>query len=312
MRKHEHALTAQLYTGLARYEQEQFPLPGIISHGARDVYIAQLIDSIRRVKFVSVTSQRDISPNRANWQNSMFDPIRAAILHKRQLNIDEACWFVFLFVHFGKHYASGYRYAREVYGALGNHAPWTFQNTRNNIAGFRTWLDNNEQIICRGSARGFGNHRKYQSLSAYKKNGTGEAFETYINWVSKFGTHQDVFATALSATQNNPEEAFNWLYNSMTAVSSFGRTARFDYLTMIGKIGLAPIKPGSPYLIGASGPAQGARLFFQGNRAIELTLDVLEGRIIALSKYLGVGLQEMEDSLCNWQKNPNRYRRFLA
>ena len=50
---------------------------------------------------------------------------------------------------------------------------------------------------------------------------------------------------ACEQAKGDPRKAFDILYHSMGAVASFGRTARFDYLTMIGKLGLAPIEPGS-------------------------------------------------------------------
>jgi hypothetical protein len=92
----------------------------------------------------------------------------------------------------------------------------------------------------------------------------------------------------------------------MDAVARFGRTARFDYLTMLGKLGLAAIQPGSTYMEGATGPARGARLLF-GVDASQRTLDQW---VVQLGSILSLGMQEMEDSLCNWQKSPAVFRRF--
>ena len=58
------------------------------------------------------------------------------------------------------------------------------------------------------------------------------------------------------------DQVFDYLYRSMDAVASFGRMAKFDYLTMVAKLGLAPIEPGSTYMPGATGPLSGARLLF--------------------------------------------------
>jgi len=79
----------------------------------------QMVESIRRVKYVSVIRTRDVSYRRADPNGQLFDPLKEAILQQRRESIDEAFWFVFLFVHFGKHGRAGWRYAREVYGCIG-------------------------------------------------------------------------------------------------------------------------------------------------------------------------------------------------
>jgi len=103
---------------------------------------------------------------------------------------------------------------------------------------------------------------------------------------------------------------FDDLYNSMKAVISFGRTARFDFLTMVGKLGLANIEPGIPYLVDATGPLAGARLLFADDRDAKLHAGKLDDMVASLGAYLDVGMQVMEDSLCNWQKSPDRFIPF--
>lgn len=94
------------------------------------------------------------------------------------------------------------------------------------------------------------------------------------------------------------------------AVASFARLAKFDYLTMVGKLGLAPIEPGSPYLKGASGPLRGAILLFVAAGAQLPAVKDLDSWVIELGAYLGCGMQVMEDSLCNWQKSPDKFIAF--
>ncbi len=158
--------------------------------------------------------------------------------------------------------------------------------------------------------RRFGNHRKYQSLDAHKPKGTGEAVVSYVAWVGSPRTHADLFRDAVASTGDG-RRAFDALYRSMRAVASFGRLARFDYLTMIGKLGLAPIEPGSTYMIGATGPLSGARLLLLGSptsgRATPRQLDTW---LVQLEERLSLGMQVLEDSLCNWQKCPGKFSRF--
>jgi hypothetical protein len=91
----------------------------------------------------------------------------------------------------------------------------------------------------------------------------------------------------------------------MEMVMRFGRLARFDYLTMVGKLELAPIQPGLAYIKGSTGPLAGAKLLF-GN-AGATTLDEWAAQ---LARNLQVGMQVMEDSLCNWQKSPDKFKAF--
>jgi hypothetical protein len=306
----EQALVQNLLQALSAFENGQHQLPGIHTGAARNVFAFQLVDSIRRVKYVSAISARQIDPHRADPSSEFFDPLRAAILKYKSGDIDEACWLVFLFVHFGRHHHSRWRYAREVYGALGQRPHWTWANTSSKPADFRQWLSNNESAISRGTKRGFGNHRKYLSLSGSSTKGTGAAVQSYVEWVLKHGSHAALITAELQAAGGNAQVAFDRLYRSMAAVVSFGRIARFDYLTMLGKIGLANIAPGSPYLFGATGPLTGAKLLLVGGNAKSLSTAELDQRITQLGHHLGVGMQVMEDAVCNWQKSPSTYKYF--
>ncbi len=310
MRPHEVKLHHLLLQGLQNCHKNEFPLPGVQNSTQRDVFLRQLIDSIRRVRYISVIAKRRINPNRANGFSPLFDPLLGAIFKKSVGNFDEACWLVFLFVHFGRHRVSKYRYAGEFYSALNQRDPWTFNAVMNDIRGMRDWLDQNEHYLRRGINQGFGNHRKYTSLSGSNRNGTGDAFESYVRWVLANGDHANLFSIALQNSNNSPEKAFEWLYQSMSSVASFGRLAKFDYLTMMQKLGFATICPGRPYLDSSTkGPNKGARLMLETGQPLSIV--ELESRIRVVGfRYLNVGMQEMEDSLCNWGKNPLRYKHF--
>lgn len=97
----------------------------------------------------------------------------------------------------------------------------------------------------------------------------------------------------------------------MVAVASFGRTGQFDYLTMLAKLDLAEIEPGSTYMTGATGPLAGAHLLF-GTNSVTATPRQLDGWLVELEATLGVemGMQILEDSLCNWQKSPAQFVPF--
>jgi hypothetical protein len=300
------ALANALRDGLRLFDKEKRSLPGISTVADRDVLIEQLIESIHRIKYIAVVSKRDVSPLRADPTSPLFDPERAAILRKRQNQIDEAFWFVFLSVYFGKNARGGWRYACEVYGRLGNGAPWDWARTSADPNGFRQWMAENQHILKRdGVPGGFGNHRKYESLAQ-----TASAVESYINWIGPHKSHQMMVQDAINKVGNDRRKLFDYFYRSIDAVKSFGRTAKFDYLTMIGKLDLAPIEPGSTYMQGATGPLAGARLLFGGSTNVDLSRAVLDAWLVELDTYLEVGMQVLEDSLCNWQKSPAKFKPF--
>ena len=311
IRPGDRGLAQRLQSALVGFSERKRELRGVMDASSRESFVQQLVESMRRVKYVSVLRCRRLGNAFTDPSNDSFDPIKGAITHQRNGNHDEACWLVFLFVHFGKHNRGGWRYIREVYGRLNDGNRWTWVNTRVDPAAFRDWLHAHEnEIRRRGVPGGFGNHRKYQSLSATSPTGTGATVESYIDWVGASRSHQQMFDDALQRAGADPQKGFDILYHSMSVVVGFGRTARFDYLTMVGKLGLAVIEPGSTYLSNSTGPLSGARLLFGGNKDADLSPNELEGWLRDLESDLQVGMQALEDAICNWQKSPSRFIAF--
>lgn len=305
-------IAQQLINGFALYEQQVRALVGISDPAYRDTLVKQFVESLRRIRYVTLFTQRQVSTNRADPLSDLFDPERAAVLHLRQGNLDEAFWMIFLSVHFGKPKRSGWRLVRDIYGRLGNGQRWDWAQTSANPNAFRQWLSTNLTTLNGGDGikRRFGNHRKYETLHPYSAPGTGTVIETYINWVGQFGSHSMLIQDAAANTDGSPRAMFDYLYRSMSAVARFGRTGKFDYLTMVGKLGLAPIEPGSAYLQGATGPYKGAKLLFGNTATAQLKRPQLDAWLIQLESFLHVGMQPMEDALCNWQKSPGVFVPF--
>lgn len=282
-------------------------LPGIADASRRHVLVRQAIDSLHRVRFPTVIAARPAPPERADPRNvTLFDPVRGAVHHYQLGNLDEACWLVFLFVQFGRHPKGGYRYARDVYGRLGQGGKWDWAAVASDPAAFIRWLSTHHlQIRTAGGAGGFGSHRKRESL---QPSGTGLTVQTYVDWIGPSVGHASRFAAALTGASGDAGVAFAKLYDSMSGVHRFGRTARFDYLTMVGKLGFAHIAPASTFLIDATGPLTGARLLY--GVGSEIRAGTIEQWLVELDADLQVGAQVLEDSICNWQKRPDAYRPF--
>lgn len=303
MRPRDAALYAQLNSAFGTFSE---PLPGIAQQANRVALLEQILESVHRVEYVRTLCDLDISGVRKDPNSPLFDPLKAAVLEKRAGNMEEAFWLVFLLVHFGKSLQGGWRYVRDVYGQLGGGC-WDWASVSADPTAFRVWLRaHQDEIQGRKPPCRFGNHRKYQSLDADKKSGTGAAVESYVGWTGAARSQQAVMQKALQNSNGDSALAFDALYNSMSVVVSFGRMARFDYLTMVGKLALAPIEPGSAYIAHATGPLNGARLLFGSGRKPS-ELDCL---VTSLGGHLGMGMQVMEDAICNWAKNPNKFVPF--
>jgi hypothetical protein len=163
MRPRDLAESQRINTALTAFHTTVRPLPGIHPPAHRVAFLEQFFESVHRVQYIRRgILDRDIAAERADPASDLFDPVKAAALMADRGDHDEACWFVFFFAHFGKHLRTGYRLARDVYGALGQGPPWTWARTSANAEGFRRWLRANRATLSDGSPpRHFGNHRKY-------------------------------------------------------------------------------------------------------------------------------------------------------
>ena len=303
---------ARLSEILGTYERQFGALPGITDVSYRNTFLEQIIDSIRRIEYIYHVRDADHSNMRLVPRSGLFDPLRAAVVHSRRGDLNEAYWLVFLATHFGKHADDGWRLAEDVYGKLGQGGTWNWVTIISSLPEFRQWLIANEATLRGGDGvrRRFSNHRKYESLSADSQKGLAQVIESYIAWVNPPRTHDQLVREMHTLHGQNPQTIFGVLYRSMSAVSRFGRLGKFDYLTMLGKLGICPISPNSAYLREATGPMMGARLLFLGDSADNSADKQLDTRLVELDGVLAVGMQVLEDSLCNWQKSPAQHVYF--
>jgi hypothetical protein len=174
------------------------------------------------------------------------------------------------------------------------------------VNAFRSWLDDNvDHIRSLTPRRGFGNHRKYESLGAWNANGTGAVVASYVSWVGPGG--HDARIAQLVSGASTPAQAFEALYRSVRSVRRFGRTGGFDYCSTLANLGFVAMEPHAACLSGATGPLSGARLLLaepgESPAALEASLTPLQAE-------LGVGFDVLEDALCNWQKSPDVFKPF--
>ncbi|SHH48958.1 hypothetical protein SAMN04488109_4018 [Chryseolinea serpens] len=309
MRPGDLALAKELGRKLRKFSKK-VSLPGILDDENLVCLIEQIVDSIRRIKYIKLISGFEISTINIDTNSNLFDPIKGAIYHFNSGNFDEACWLIFLAIHFGKNKRTGWTLARLVYAGGKKRPYWTWKKITKNTNEFLIWLNSNAPALKENGS--FGNHRKYESCNAYKGRGTGSAIISYIEWVGPDLNHNAKFEKFYLVAPNDPRGVFDQLFNSLSQVITFGRTAKFDYLTMLGKLGFIKCVPGRAYLQDATGPLRGARLLFGGSTDAPIGADELEMLISDLEKDLDLfyGMQVIEDSLCNWQKKPDLFEHF--
>ncbi|MBW0366650.1 hypothetical protein LDL63_11095 [Ensifer adhaerens] len=274
-------------------------LPGAGSQEARDTLAMQFIASLRREDYYRLVQQKVVDARKADPNSGTFDPERAVAYHMQQGDIEAASWLIFLMTEFARP-ASGWQRLQDVYGMLGA-GTWDWNTVSANPQTMIDWLAANWQRI----GGKFGNHRKYESLRPDSNRSFEKVLRSYLNWIGQDG-HARFFADVVRNNGNDPGTLFNVLYKGMNVVT-FGRLARFDYLALIGRYGIAPIEAASAYLNGATGPLGGVRLLFTGSTNDNSRDRNLQSWLDDLDRDLNVGMAVMEDALCNWQKSPTSF-----
>jgi hypothetical protein len=296
-----------LSAALREYRNTVDDLPGVADEPNLNSFVAQLIESQRRNRYIERLLDMPLSPASLTGPGGSFDPLKGAILKQRAGDHDEGCWLVFLSVHFGKNRRTGWQLAGDFYGRLGQRGTWDWMSTSGDVLQMRGWLDANYEALRSAGGR-FGNHRKYESLKAWSDSGTGHVIATYVDWVGG-EQHAERFAN-MAAGSTTPRERFAALYKSLGSVGRFGRTARFDYLSTLGKLALADVEADCAHLGGATGPLTGARLLLDGDPTSNSRSAQLERRLAGVRCALGVTFDVLEDALCNWQKSPSVFVPF--
>lgn len=206
---------------------------------------------------------------------------------------DEALWRAFLAGHFGRGSTDNSEKAQSatmILCAFGERPHWTWMRISSDPHSLRSWLIQNRQEL--RSLR-FGNHRKYEAhkpLILYK------VIWNFIEWVrTNGGTPVSAFQASID---KSPEANFDVLYRSLKHLFRFGRTGAFDLLCLLAGMSILPVRPGSCYLRGSTGPLRGARKLWGKLPPAELARLADAG-----AKALRIPYEVFEDALCMWQKS---------
>ena len=264
--------------------ESRIGLPGLKKDADRSRFLDCLRESSRTIEMLT-RGDVDLPPG-VPAPEKIF-PIKEAY-RLRRCDPEEAIWLAFLSTHIGGDRPAS---CEQLYCAFGREPVWQWLRVRSEPGKFAQWLTSNHPRL--SQAAPFGNHRKFETHRPGR--GTPDTIRTYLELV---GSSQAEFLRN-RATGDDP---FDTLYCAFAPVKRFGRTARYDLVRLLGYLDLVrvdrqAIRPGCCYLAGATGPLRGAQIVFG-----ERPLAELEGRCRDLAASIGVGLDVMEDALCNWQK----------
>jgi len=295
----------EISVALANHSEEVGGVPGIADARAREALAMQIVASLRREEYFRRIQQRGpIQAARADPHSASFEAELGVVHFLQTGQRDEAAWLIFLMVYLAKPEGSGWTRLRDIYGIRGQ-GRWTWNIVSADPQAFEHWLAENWQTI-RGK---FGNHRKYASIRAGANGWMGPAVTRYIQWVNEAGGHDALFGRLIHEAGNDPHSIFDRFYKVLP-VKGFGRLGRFDWVAMLARYGFMPAEAGSAYLKGATGPVAGIKLLFANNPEAKLSLADMQQRLDALDGYLGVGMEVLEDAICNWQKTQFEFKHF--
>lgn len=272
-------------------------LPGSRRHTRREKFISALTDSDKKLRAL----RSRIFSGQTDPGTKDFHPLKAIVEYFKKDEYDEATWLAFLCIHFGGTSRTGKSAdtVRLFYGKFGK-GKWDWKTIVRLPADVREWMLTLSKAELKQLK--FGNHRKYETNNPRSAIGTPAVIASFVEWVrqNEGDSAWQAFASA-KKIGSAPEAEFDFLYESLDQVKQFGRTARFDFLCLLGNLGILDVMPAHCYLQGSTGPTSGALLLGTGRKKGRLTRRVQE-IIDELRVALGISAEAMEDGLCNWQK----------
>lgn len=301
----QHGRVQQISETLAKHSEDVRVMTGIADPRAREALAMQIMASLRRDQYFQVIQHRgDIAAARADPNSPRFEA-ELGVVHFLQNGMhDEAAWLIFLMVAVAKPGNSGWARLRDVYGKLGQ-GRWSWQEVAAAPRAFEDWL-----AQCWNAIGGkFGNHRKYVSLRPDAPHPFGRQVTEYVTWVNAGGGHQALFSRLVLEGGNDPHSIFDSFYNAVP-IKGFGRLGNFDWVAMLARYHFMPAEAGSAYLKDATGPKAGIKLLFENDSKSKTSYAVLQAWLDDLDADLGVGMEVLEDSICNWQKTPLTFTHF--
>ncbi|MFY0641708.1 MAG: hypothetical protein JXR16_11725 [Bermanella sp.] len=285
-------------------------LEGLNNESRIDTLSKQIFDSIRRVDYIYTICKKTYTGNGIQPSSGVFDPYKLISNLVKDHNLEEAYWLCFLITYCGKSKKHGWSSLKSIY--IDKETIYDWEKVRSSPEMFLKWLDKIGPTI----RTGFGNHRKYETFQQTEGKGPRAVFKSYFNLVKNNQgnlSQVDFFNECKNKYDSNPEPLFDALYKKEASkIVRFGRLSKFDYLTLLTKVGLIDLEPPEAYIGSSTGPKSGLTLLFLNNAKTSKPSKWHKDQMDKL-KVLDIGplkMQVLEDALCNWQKSPTQYTFF--
>jgi hypothetical protein len=291
---------------------EELGFKGLTSDSRVESLARQLFDSIRRVDYIYKICTKEYSGESINPSSRYFDPYKLISNFVKKQDYEEAYWLCFLTTYCGKNLKNGWGSLSAIYGGDTASGINSWLQVSNNEVTFFNWLDSVGENI----KTGFGNHRKYETFKSTPGKGPRAVIHSYLNLMKLGGgtiSQVNFFSNCKEIYTDDPEDLFDALYKiEASKILRFGRLSKFDYLTLLTKVGLINLEPPEAYISTSTGPKAGLALLFLNNSQTSKPAAWHKTQMNTL-KSLELGplkMQVLEDALCNWQKSPADYTAF--
>ena len=298
---------------LREFDTHIYPLPGLESGEALKSFASALCNAIDEVLIASEPLGLVTSGEVFDYDSSKFDPLLTAMWHCNLGKIEEACWLLFLCSYFGKHPKKGWNFLRSVYSAFDGKIPWNWSQVSGRSEEFGNWLLFNQPELKK--IRGLGNAYKYYTFDRNKAIEMVAQIQSYIVWVKSKVNHVKLFGDIPDYHAIEPSASFQYCYQEMSVQTALKKSVQFDYLALIGNLGIARIQPGHLYLNDILLPKRGTKWLFDIKKSDKIPVSELNMRMSLLVNYLELpfGIQIVQKALGKWavKKLSSREKIFI-
>lgn len=269
---------------LESFWQDSPHLP-CIYHSKRIEQFSSLVADIAN-SFISIseTGRGTSAWEKESSGNACFDPIAMAFTYNLRGDIDEACWLLFLLSYFGRHPRHEWRLLEKIYFGFGKRAQWTWEYASSDPSAFASWLMEYQYDLYRSG--NLGNAHKFVSFDNHKAMKTADHIIGYISWVKSAKGHRQLLSDAVSSVDGLPSLIFNMLYTAINSQLRFKKAITFEYLSLLGIIGMINIEPGRPYLSDHLFSKLGANWLFDATAGSKLRTSELETIVTKLAQHM--------------------------
>lgn len=273
-------------SGLLAFHRNRHNLPGIASDDGLKRVTSLMTSAVNSFRALTETEGCLLGVDVADPSEIDFNPMAAAAWYHFRQETDEACWLLFLRSYIGRHVKQNWNLLRAIYGGSTDGKEWTWKQVSKDGEIFRDWLLHHQDGLAKNGS--MGEAHKYVAFTSEKASKMGRDIQSYIRWVKSEGSHQELLTKSVNISKEQPAVAFHHLYQSMIEQVKVKKSINFNYLSLIGAIGLARVEPEKPYLNDLLFSKIGARWLFGSDKTNKIPTNELNDMVISLARHLEI------------------------